>query len=790
MPRMPRSSALSVIDNVTTVEDVSPFSSQLCPMRLLLVSLPKDCPETLELMELLVRVYGMGDATTIDLSKELTLPIDLPSSRSKVVGKDGTDLLVQQMVMADKDYPSVVQACVESSVRLTGQKVSVRICDTGLKSDVVCRQEKEALEQLTTGAYACAVYDVRHLSLVGLGKLVDIGEFLRQLQWLNGSSCIERRQEKLHGDMAHRYGSEAVHPASQLRTSVSRAAQANLLRWHDLLKALEPPIVERLFGDGSSPDVVNKVGINWQDWRIMEESNVDLAAESLIGWRDRCQGDDGSGNVIPEEVEDGAKGWLDDGSCQRSTSHRSRRALSAAVKDTERTTKVAAQRSRSRPPLPSHMPRPSFTGGPGTSSSTIRMIPTVNIRDRPSDGTWVATTSSTASEVLWVAATSSTTSNIDVSMIPWEPPRFSGAHRESAARVFDLLTGPHVPVVDNNAVPTQAAAPTIDEPQEPWRFPVKAAPHVEPDPYYFLFGSNNNNTRPAPSGLCGPNKAPPPPPPSLPTIGTPKAKPQPPRLPQSWPQVPAVPNIAVQAQPVIVGQQKAKTPPPIIPGRQGEVQAPPVIAGQPKVKQPPPNLTNIPTQAPPPPPVKAPQAVPNIAPPRAKAPQAVPNIAPQAVPNLTNIAPQAPPPQPQPLALQVKNPGPPQAPPQPPVAFHIGNHAAVPQPKSPGVPEWVCCPHHLRFPTVEMWYGVLRGWGCDDNSIQRLICLSQFGRGGYMEANNIMDKMLALESNNRMSTIEVISAWLVTCVSESRKLLNPAGAKFAGMSGGWFPRSN
>ena len=96
----------------------------------------------------------------------------------------------------------------------------------------------------------------------------------------------------------------------------------------------------------------------------------------------------------------------------------------------------------------------------------------------------------------------------------------------------------------------------------------------------------------------------------------------------------------------------------------------------------------------------------------------------------------------------------------------------------------MCCAHGNRNSTIEMWRDELEHhYRVDRNAIMALIALSQQSPAGYECANQIVGKVIKLESDDRMHIVRNISSFVVTCVKKAREHLNPEGERYASMSG-------
>ena len=96
----------------------------------------------------------------------------------------------------------------------------------------------------------------------------------------------------------------------------------------------------------------------------------------------------------------------------------------------------------------------------------------------------------------------------------------------------------------------------------------------------------------------------------------------------------------------------------------------------------------------------------------------------------------------------------------------------------------MCCAHGNQDPTIAMWRDELGNfYRVDRKAIKALVCLSQQSPLGYERANQIVGKVIKLDCDIRLGIIRNISSFVATCVKNAREHLNPAGARFAGMSG-------
>ena len=119
------------------------------PLKVALLSIASDTSTGREIVSRL-KAFGFESASIVDLSDVLRVPIDLPDVREELQGMDGSHVRVQRPIMCNGDYPSVMHTLLTNSMSGAAGDVRVflRADDSGVKSDVVCRTEKEALNKL------------------------------------------------------------------------------------------------------------------------------------------------------------------------------------------------------------------------------------------------------------------------------------------------------------------------------------------------------------------------------------------------------------------------------------------------------------------------------------------------------------------------------------------------------------------------------------------------------------------------------------------------------------------
>jgi hypothetical protein len=118
------------------------------PVKMLLISAKKNCDKSMRIIAHLIEL-GKQDASIIDLSEQLSMPIDQHHIRAAIIGRDGTDIEVQRMNIMHDDFPDVMKTLIENSLGERGLNIFVRVCETGHKADVVSRAEAAALNRMT-----------------------------------------------------------------------------------------------------------------------------------------------------------------------------------------------------------------------------------------------------------------------------------------------------------------------------------------------------------------------------------------------------------------------------------------------------------------------------------------------------------------------------------------------------------------------------------------------------------------------------------------------------------------
>ena len=182
------------------------------PLKVALLSIASDTSIGREIVSRL-NAFGFESASIVDLSDVLTVPIDLPDVREELQGMDGSHVRVQRLIMCNDDYPSVMHTLLKNS--MSGAKndlrVFIRADVTGIKSDVVCRAEKEALNKLTfnDGDGPWPLFYAVHFQMLH-ARTSDIDSFLNAaFEWVTVPEYVRPRASI---DPAASYGFGACRP--------------------------------------------------------------------------------------------------------------------------------------------------------------------------------------------------------------------------------------------------------------------------------------------------------------------------------------------------------------------------------------------------------------------------------------------------------------------------------------------------------------------------------------------------------------------------------------------------
>ena len=254
------------------------------PVKMLLVSAKKNCPKSMRMIARLIEL-GKQDASIIDLSKQLSMPIDQHHIRAAIIERDGTDIEVQRMNMMHDDFPDVMKTLIENSLGERGLNIFVRVCETGHKADVVSRAEAEALNRMTGAGPKDGpwpLFEVRFHSFIDMEVVsLEFGKAMidEALRWLQQPEAAFARPRINYAD---RYGANVGHVSADhllyVGDEAAASAIANFEEWEAWLRQVRvcrSPAVQSL----DRPTVVFDV-----DYTEANPSSIDLIPEYLEEW--------------------------------------------------------------------------------------------------------------------------------------------------------------------------------------------------------------------------------------------------------------------------------------------------------------------------------------------------------------------------------------------------------------------------------------------------------------------------------------------------------------------------
>ena len=102
-------------------------------------------------------------------------------------------------------------------------------------------------------------------------------------------------------------------------------------------------------------------------------------------------------------------------------------------------------------------------------------------------------------------------------------------------------------------------------------------------------------------------------------------------------------------------------------------------------------------------------------------------------------------------------------------------------PPPPERPPWACDSYLSQQETLNDWYDVLVGYGCDQVSMMSFFLLVQYDHGGYLEAKSIIGRLKETSGDDRH--LVNASAFVHANVEAARHKLKPSGAKYKGQGG-------
>ena len=287
---------------IVAVDHTTEVQTPWCPVKVLLISIPKLQHQAIRLVSRLTN-NGLGDVSIIDLSDKLCMPIDLLDVRERIAGLNGGSVECQRLVLMNDQYPYCMHALLENSMGEVDTKVFIRACDTGIKADVACRSEKEALERLRCDSSheQWPVYDVEHVSMIDIEVYSDtladkiIDDALERLQTREALAY----RAPLNAD--DRYGAIACHASvdqcSRYAQHGAAKAMVNHRRWEEWQSQLRLSPGDRMrWAIHGIPDIL--VGAVY-DWHV-EVGYIGVDPEPIADWLQRCQPTDvgGGGGAV------------------------------------------------------------------------------------------------------------------------------------------------------------------------------------------------------------------------------------------------------------------------------------------------------------------------------------------------------------------------------------------------------------------------------------------------------------------------------------------------------------